>query len=174
MIEGERMFPFGIFINSRKKVSANMDQTVAFVGTLRDLLGNIYGMYFRAHSAHWNIEGPLFGPLHELFSELYHDTFDSADMIAEAIRFHRYYTPDSIQAIAELSKVNAIPLKSGNPKLLLEDLYQANALVLESLKRAKDAAAMAKDTGMENKMDERIFAHDKWAWKLRSTMKSLE
>lgn len=151
-----------------------MNETTAFVGTLRDLLGNIYGMYFRAHSAHWNVEGPLFGPLHEFFGELYQDTFDSADMIAEAIRFHRYYTPDSIQAIAELSKVNAIPLKSGNPKLLLDDLYQANTLVLESLRRAKDAAAAAGDTGLENKMQDRIFAHDKWAWKLRSTMKTFE
>lgn len=151
-----------------------MADTTAFVGILRELLGNVYGMYFRAHSAHWNVEGPLFGPLHEFFGELYQDTFNSADLIAEAIRFHRYYTPDSIQAIAELSKVNAIPLKSGNPKLLLDDLYQANTLVLETLHRAKDAAAEAGDTGMENKMQDRIFEHDKWAWKLRSTMKSFE
>lgn len=151
-----------------------MADTTAFVGILRELLGNVYGMYFRAHSAHWNVEGPLFGPLHEFFGELYQDTFNSADLIAEAIRFHRYYTPDSIQAIAELSKVNAIPLKSGNPKLLLDDLYQANTLVLETLHRAKNAAAEAGDTGMENKMQDRIFEHDKWAWKLRSTMKSFE
>lgn len=149
-------------------------ESTALVGALRELLGNVYGMYFRAHSAHWNVEGPLFGPLHEFFGELYQDTFNSADLIAEAIRFHRYYTPDSIQAIAELSKVNAIPLKSGNPKLLLDDLYQANTLVLETLHRAKDAAAEAGDTGMENKMQDRIFEHDKWAWKLRSTMKSFE
>lgn len=151
-----------------------MAETTAFVGTLRELLGNVYGMYLRAHSAHWNVEGPFFGSLHSFFGSIYEDVFDSADMIAEAIRFHRYYTPDSIQAIAELSKVNSTPLKTGQPKVLLDDVYQANALVLESLHRAKDAAAAAGDTGMENKLQDRIFAHDKWAWQLRSTMKTFE
>lgn len=151
-----------------------MADSSVFVGALRELLGNVYGMYFRAHSAHWNVEGPLFGPLHEFFAKIYEDTFESADVIAEAMRFHRYYTPDSIQAIAELSKVNAIPLKTGNPKALLEDLSQANVVVLQSLHKAREAAASIGDTGMENKLQDRIYAHDKWAWQLRSTLKSFD
>lgn len=151
-----------------------MADVTPLVGALRDLLGNVYGMYFRAHSAHWNVEGPLFGPLHEFFAKLYEDVFASADLIAEAIRFHRYYTPDSITAIAELSRVNAIPLKSGNPRLLLEDLLHANTLVGESLRRAKAAAAEVGDTGIENKLQDRIFEHDKWGWQLRSMLKQFE
>lgn len=150
-----------------------MEQTTTFIGTLSDLLANVYGMYFRAHSAHWNVEGPLFGPLHTFFEELYQDTFDSVDMIAEAIRFHSHYAPDSIHAIAALSTVHALPLNSGAPKLLLDDLSQANTVVLESLRRAKDAAAVVGDTGIENKLQDRIFAHDKWAWKLRSALKDI-
>jgi DNA-binding ferritin-like protein len=70
-------------------------ESTALVGALRELLGNVYGMYFRAHSAHWNVEGPFFGPLHDFFGELYEAVFDSADLVAEIMRFHRYYAPNS-------------------------------------------------------------------------------
>lgn len=147
-------------------------ETTALVGALRELLGNIYGMYFRAHSAHWNVEGPFFGPLHDFFGGIYEDVFESADMFAEIIRFHRYYTPNSITAFNELSKVGTAIFRNGEPKPLLEDVLAANSLVLASLHKAKDAAAAAGDTGTENKIQDRIFEHDKWAWKIRSTIKS--
>lgn len=148
------------------------EKLVALVGALRVLLGNVYGLYFRAHSAHWNVEGPLFGPLHDFFGELYQDVFTSADLIAEMIRFHRYYTPNSIAAVNELSSVATSIFRNGDPKPLLEDVLSANVVVLESLHSAKDAAAAAGDTGIENRLQDRIFEHDKWAWKIRSTMKS--
>lgn len=149
-------------------------ESTALVGALRELLGNVYGMYFRAHSAHWNVEGPFFGPLHNFFGELYEAVFDSADLVAEIMRFHRFYAPNSIQAVTELSKIDATQFPNGDPKPLLADLLQANTVVLMSLHKVKDAANTAGDTGTENKMQDLIFAHDKWAWKIRSHMKSFE
>lgn len=151
-----------------------LGENTILVGSLRELLGNVYGMYFRAHAAHWNVEGPFFGPLHELFGELYASVFESADLIAEIIRVHRYYAPSSLQAITELSKIQSEVFPNGNPTPLLNDLLQANTIVLASLHKVKDAASAAGDTGTENKMQDLIFAHDKWAWKLRSHLKSFE
>ena len=88
--------------------------------------------------------------------------------------FRSYYAPNSIQAVTELSKIDATVFPNGDPKPLLADLLQANTVVLDSLHKVKDAAAAAGDTGTENKMQDLIFAHDKWAWKIRSHMKSFE
>lgn len=147
-------------------------QVTAFVGSLRELLGNVYGMYFRVKSAHWNVEGPFFGPLHAYFDDVADDVFSSADTIAEAMRFHRYYTPTSIETLAKLNTVSSDEFKTGDPKPLLEDILNANMTVLASLQTALRLAKEVEDIGVENFLQERVFAHEKHAWQVRSHLKS--
>lgn len=152
--------------------TSDVSEVTAFIGSLRELLGNVYGMYFRAKSAHWNVEGPLFGPLHAYFDTLADEIFESADTIAEAMRFHRYYTPSSIETFAKLNSVSSDEFKNGDPKPLLEDLVNANMTVLGSLQTSLRLAREANDTGVENFLQERVFAHEKHAWQLRSQLKT--
>lgn len=39
----------------------------------------------RTQEAHWNVKGPSFGPLHELFGDVYDFLIDASDLIAERI-----------------------------------------------------------------------------------------
>ena len=72
-------------------------ETTALVGALRELLGNVYGMYFRAHSAHWNVEGPNFAEYHGFLGTFYEAVFDQTDAIAEHIRALGSYPPTSFK-----------------------------------------------------------------------------
>lgn len=142
--------------------------------TLRDLMADLYALYFQAHAAHWNVEGPFFGPLHDFFGRFYEDVFGSIDLIAEGIRFHHAYAPISLGKLLENKSVEDLNVKNGNAQDLLRSLATANEVVGVSLRRAFHAATEAKDDGLANKLQDQMFVHDKYAWQLRSHLKNLD
>lgn len=52
---------------------------------LQALVVNGVVLYLAAQDAHWNVKGPAFGPLHELFGELYETAHDLVDRLAERV-----------------------------------------------------------------------------------------
>lgn len=150
------------------------EQQKTLVIALRDLMADLYGLYFQAHASHWNVEGPFFGPLHEFFGQLYQDVFASIDVVAEGIRFHQAYAPISLVKLLENKSVEDLTVKNGNPQDLLRSLATANELVGISLRRAFRAATDAQDDGLANKLQDQMFQHDKYAWQLRSHLKSFD
>lgn len=143
----------------------------ALIAALKELLGNIYVMYFRAHGAHWNVEGPLFVSLHEFFGELAADVYGSADVIAEAIRQHDAYAPFNLSHVVKLATIPDAVMtfeNGGAPTALLQDLFNVNELMRGSLKKAFRAANQAEDDGLANFIQDRMAAHQKWMWQLRA------
>ena len=56
-----------------------MEITMSPSALLKKLLANMFLMYFKAHSYHWNVEGPNFAQYHAFFGDLYttlHGNFD--------------------------------------------------------------------------------------------------
>lgn len=147
-------------------------EETALAAGLRELLGSMYAMYFRAHGAHWNVEGPFFGPLHGFFGDIYEDVFGSIDQTAEYLRFHHFYAPYTISGIQRINPIADTPLTTGDPIPLLTDLLSVNSLVLQALFKLKPLADGVQDLGLSNFIDERINAHNKWAWQIRSHLKA--
>ena len=56
------------------------------IDCLENLLANIYATYSLAQLFHWNVTGPNFKSLHELFEEIYTDLAVRLDDSAERIR----------------------------------------------------------------------------------------
>lgn len=56
------------------------------ISTLAQVLASSYGLAALAQNAHWNIQGPTFSQLHELFGGIYEDAAKAVDDIAERIR----------------------------------------------------------------------------------------
>lgn len=147
-------------------------QEETFVNASRQLMADLYAMYFRAHGAHWNVEGPFFGPLHDFFGKIYNDVFDSIDDVAEGLRFHKFYAPATLGAMLKLTNVADIQVKDGNPVQHLKAVLEANEMVLTSLHVTFNAAEGLSDIGLSNFFQDRIKQHDKWAWQLRSHLKN--
>jgi len=56
------------------------------ISQLRTILGTNFALYFKAHSYHWNVEGPDFPEYHGFLGDFYDSVFDQTDDIAEHLR----------------------------------------------------------------------------------------
>ena len=134
------------------------------------VLASSYKFTLLAQNYHWNVEGPYFGQLHELFGNIYEEVHGSIDKTAEEIRALGSYTPASLQRFAELSTVpDEIMLPDA--RTMLERLLAANEIVLKDIMSCYHLAEEEMCHGLSNFMAERQDAHKKHAWMLRSTLK---
>ena len=140
------------------------------VDELRKLLSNTFLMYYKAHAAHWNVEGMLFASLHEFFGTLYEELHDTVDPIAEHLRALGVYAPVSLSVLMEESEITE---DTGvyEPREMIVQLIAANDLVRASLYRARGEADAVKEADVINFLEDRIDAHDKYSWMLKSHLR---
>lgn len=133
---------------------------------VRLALAETWAMYFKAHSFHWNVRGPLFSQFHAFFGELYEDLHDAVDTLAERIR-----TLDAIapQSLDEIVSGSTIAFTTAGPAAgMVLQLTQDNEKVLAALSAANEAAIAAGNDGLANTLQGRLDVHDKWAWQLKA------
>ena len=138
--------------------------------TLRKLLAEVFGFYFKAHSYHWNIEGSDFAQYHDFLGDLYQDVHGSVDTIAELIRTLNVYAPPSLVRLMSYSSMDesdTIP----DARTMLVNLRNDNDRLLAILYQAYDEAEKESSFGVSNHIQDRIEAHEKHAWMLRSITK---
>jgi starvation-inducible DNA-binding protein len=138
---------------------------------MQGVLADSFVMYTKAHGYHWNVEGKLFPMLHEFFGDIYAEVYDSIDSTAEQIR---QIQGRAIHSLLEFDKARTVPDTVINVPTdntgMLNDLFAANQLVLASLMRAYDEAGTQQEFGLQNYLQDRMMAHKKHAWMLRSTL----
>lgn len=138
---------------------------------LKTLLATEYAFVIKAQFCHWNVEGPDFAQLHEFFGALYNEVYDgSIDKTAEYIRTLDDYAPGSFERFAELSQISG-QTRVPRARLMIEELLSDNARMIELLNRCFDSAESEDQQGIANFIAERLDAHGKHAWMLRSFLK---
>lgn len=137
---------------------------------LKTLLATEYAFALKAKQFHWNVEGPDFGQLHAFFDAIYEDVNGATDPTAEYIRSLDDYAPGSFERFTELSTI-AGQTKIPRARLMLEELLANNGQMLELLSDCFAAAESLNQQGIMNFLAERIDAHQKWGWQLRSYLK---
>jgi DNA-binding ferritin-like protein len=60
---------------------------------------------------------------------------------------------------------------STNPMDMVEDLYNANMMIIQSIVKIFDLATSLNEQGIANLMADRQDMHEKWCWQLRVSMK---
>ena len=138
---------------------------------LKTLLATEYAFVIKAQNFHWNVEGPDFAQLHEFFGDLYNEVYDnSIDRTAEYIRTLEEYSPGSFERFLELSQI-AGQTKIPRARLMIEELLNDNTTMIDLLNRVFESAAAEKQEGIANFIAERIDAHGKHGWMMRSLLK---
>lgn len=145
-----------------------MEQLVA---TLKVTLSNTFMMYFKAHSYHWNVEGPMFAEYHKFLGKLYEELFDAVDPLAEQIRTLDEYAPYSLTDLYRAKTTNEDPMKPNDFKEMVMSLLMDNEKVLESLNMTFKLANDLNKQGLADFIAGRIDVHNKHAWMLRSFIK---
>jgi starvation-inducible DNA-binding protein len=129
-----------------------------------------FTFYLKAHFFHWNVEGIYFQELHELFKTIYEEVYNSIDDFAEKIRALGAYAPGSNSKFSVLSIIN-----DENQVLtydaMIEELLTDSENMLVLLKIVYDVAEREGEHGFSNFLAERMDAHRKHGWQLRSSLK---
>ena len=138
---------------------------------LKTLLATEYAFAIKSQFFHWNVEGPDFAQLHEFFGELYEEVNDnSIDRAAEFIRTLDDYAPGSFERFSELSVIQG-QTKVPRARLMLEELLSDNTQVIDLLNQCFSEAEQENQQGIANFIAERLDAHGKHGWMLRSFLK---
>ena len=137
---------------------------------LKVILGTTFGLYFKAHSYHWNVEGPDFAQYHKFLGKFYESVYGNVDPIAEHIRALDSYAPTSLSRMVELSDV---PETDSIPSALamLADLKKDNDKYIIHLRAGIVAADQAGEPAVSNFLQDILDQHQKQAWMLRSIIK---
>ena len=115
------------------------------------------------------MRGPEFFSLHGLFQQQYTEIWTALDDIAERIRALGELAPQSPSAFANLTSI-----KDGDPdksaQEMLAELVRDHDVVIATARAALEAAGKIGDEASVDLMTQRLAAHEKSAWMLRSSM----
>ena len=112
-----------------------------------------------------------------MFEGQYNELFEAVDVIAERIRaLGDYALPYEGDDILESSKMTSNALNKetdtgSRAERMVLNIMNANEGAVKNCQSAKKASKVAQDDETENLMVERITAHQKAIWMLRSTLK---
>jgi len=138
---------------------------------LKTLLATEYAFVIKAQNFHWNVEGPDFAQYHQFFGDLYSEVYENTiDQTAEYIRTLDVYTPGSFERFVELSVITG-QTKIPRAMLMIQELADDNTALLQILTQTFKSAVDENNEGIANFIAERLDAHNKHGWMLRSFLK---
>ncbi|MFK0298247.1 Dps family protein [Brevundimonas sp. NPDC090276] len=136
---------------------------------LSKVLADSFAVYQKTHGYHWNVRGPEFFSLHKLLEQQYNEIWAALDDIAERIRALGELAPQSASAFANLTSI-----KDGDPEkdasAMLKELIKDHGVLIATARAALDAADKVGDEASVDLMTQRLAAHEKAAWMLRSSL----
>ena len=142
----------------------------AIANGLSKLLADTYLLYLKTHNFHWNVEGPMFQTLHQMFMEQYTEAWNAIDPIAERIRALGHYAPGSYKQYIKLASVKEA---EGVPKAeqMVRQLIDGQETVARTARSVLPLADDANDQPTLDLLTQRLDIHEKNAWMLRSLLK---
>jgi starvation-inducible DNA-binding protein len=139
----------------------------AVVDQLSELLSDSYVLYLKTQNFHWNVTGPMFTTLHQLFMAQYTELAAANDEIAERIRGLGAFAPGSFSEFSRRSKVKEA---TGHPaaKEMIKTLAADQDTIVALSHKLFASAEAAKDQATADLATRRQTVHEKNAWMLRS------
>jgi starvation-inducible DNA-binding protein len=128
----------------------------------------------QAKQAHWNVKGPHFLPLHELFDKLYDEASEWNDLVAERGVQLGGTAEGTLQSVAAKTRLNPYKVELTSGKDHLEALTDALATYGRSTREAIETASRAGDADTADLFTEISRASDKMLWFLESHLRGNE
>ena len=148
-------------------IGIGQEQRQKIASGLSRLLADSYTLYLKTHNYHWNVTGPLFNSLHQMFEEQYTELAVAIDDIAERIRALGEPAPGSYQAYLELTEIEEEVGEPTADEMMLR-LLKGQETVARTARSVIGAAEAANDEPTADLLTQRMQVHEKTAWMLRS------
>ena len=136
---------------------------------LSSLLADSYTLYLMTHNFHWNVTGPMFNSLHQMFMVQYTEQWTALDLIAERIRALGFPAPATYRRFASLSsieEVEYVPVAMEMVALLVG----AQETTARTARKVFQIADSHGDQPTADLITQRLDVHEKSAWMLRSLL----
>ena len=149
----------GISESDRKKIVAGLSA----------LLADSYTLYLMTHNFHWNVTGPQFNSLHNMFMTQYTEQWTALDLIAERIRSLGFPAPGTYKEFVKLASIKEV---EGVPKAteMIKHLVAAQEATARTARKLFPVVNEANDQPTADVLTQRIDIHEKTAWMLRSML----
>lgn len=136
---------------------------------LSALLADSYALYLMTHNFHWNVTGPQFNSLHQMFMAQYTEQWAALDLIAERIRSLGHPAPGTSRAFAKFTSVLEV---DGVPRAeeMVRHLVLSQETVARTARKLHPVVAAANDQPTADLLTQRLEVHEKNAWMLRSVL----
>ncbi len=135
--------------------------------SLNELLANFQVYYQNLRGLHWNIKGKSFFELHLKFEELYTDSQEKIDMIAERIltlEGKPLHTFNDYTALAKVPVRKNISNDIKSVELVVNSLSE----LIKIERNILDQSDEANDEGTNSMMSDFISEQEKTIWMLKS------
>lgn len=134
---------------------------------LARVLADTFTLYVKTHGYHWNVTGPHFRSLHELFEEQYTALFEAVDGLAERMRALGDTAPGSLAEFVELAGIqDREPTQDAME--MVSNLRRDHEAVARQIRTLVETAERAGDGATADLLNARLDAHEEAAWMLRS------
>jgi starvation-inducible DNA-binding protein len=163
----KRRTPMATKQTERLNIGLTDTDRKSIVSGLEKLLADTYMLYLKTLFFHWNVTGPMFQPLHDVFEGQYQELLLAADEIAERIRSLGYPAPGTFR---EFSRLTSIQEETSVPDAMsmIKLLVSGHETVIRTAREIVSVCDKADDIATDDLITRRTEAHEKTAWMLRS------
>ena len=146
------------------------EDRAAIAQGLSRLLADTYTLYLTTHNFHWNVTGPMFNTLHQMFMEQYTELWNAVDPIAERIRALGHWAPGGYAQLGSLSSVADAPAVPPKAMEMIRILHRGHEAVARTAREVFPLADEGGDQPTADLLTQRLDIHEKTAWMLRSLL----
>lgn len=134
---------------------------------LGQLLADTYVLYLKTQNFHWNVVDARFYFLHKMLEEQYEELAEAVDLVAERIRALGCKSPASMKQFLEMTMLEEAGTDLNANQMILQ-LAEDHQVIARSLHAKIDEGNKYHDDGTVDLFIERLRAHEKTSWMLRS------
>jgi starvation-inducible DNA-binding protein len=145
------------------------NNTDGVVQVLKVLLADEMVLYQKLRNYHWNVTGPQFRALHEVFEEQYKQLEPSIDEVAERIRTYGEMTPGTLSEFGRMTRLEEHPGEYPASRQMVIDLVSDHETLVRHLRSdIEQVGDKHGDVGAEDFLTGLLQTHQEMAWMLRA------
>ena len=145
--------------DSRKRLSDALEKALA----------DSYALFLKTQNYHWNIVGPEFNDLHDMFQKQYEAAFEEIDELAERIRQLGFKVEGTFSRFKDVSSI-----KDGNKDNtameMVKDLKESHEEIISTMREVAKIAMEEKDFATVDFMSDTLQDHEKTLWMLNALL----
>ena len=150
-------------------IGLSEEQRKGVSSVLTQVLASEFTLYTKLRNFHWNVEGPQFLSLHEMFEEQYKQLEATIDEIAERIRTYGDNAIGTMSEFADHTRLTETPGSYPEARDMVMTLAEDHEQMVRNLREdIETVGGKYGDVGAEDMLTALLQDHQEMSWMLRT------